>query len=162
MQTTYWMAAIGFALCAGLWVLARRRRGKLQPTAARRRIVVDGTNVMFWHDNTAKLSTLKSVVGALRRRNLDPVVFLDASSRHHLGDRSLDAVKFARVLGLRADRVVVCPARTEADAFLLDYARRNRLAVVSNDRFRDRPRAARNLRLVGGYVANGRVRLKGL
>ncbi|QUJ76318.1 hypothetical protein KDD17_15695 [Sulfitobacter albidus] len=162
MELVDWLAigVLGAALLAVFTAL--RRRTKIKKAKDRRRIAVDGTNVMFWHDNRAKLATLKKVVTDLRRRGYDPVVFLDASSRHHIGDRSFDEGKFASALDLARNRIMVCPARTEADEFILKFARQERLAIVSNDRFRDRPRAARNIRLIRGRVDGDRTILKGL
>lgn len=160
-------AAAGLALLAALY-LARRQTRAAAPVAAPRRakkgapgIVVDGTNVMFW-DGEADLRVLRAVVDHLKARGLAPHVFLDASSRHHLGERELDEGGFARRLGLPKGRVMVCPAGTEADAFLLKFARAEGLAIVSNDRFADRAGQRRGLRLVKGVFAGGRPILEGL
>lgn len=125
-------------------------------------IVVDGTNVLFWEDETPKLETLRKVVRALEARKFEPVVFLDASTRHHLKDRTLGEAKFARVLELPVNRVMVVPKGSEADAFLLKYAKKQRIPVLSNDKFRDRAREKHGLSLHGGSVVKGRVRLRGL
>ena len=154
------IAVLGLLLLAVfLWL---RRWPRISPAPSRQQIVVDGTNVMFWKDESAQISTLNTVLKRLRHEGYDPVVFLDASSRHHVGDKSLNARKFGEVLGLAADHLTVVPARTEADAQLLDYARQNRLAVVSNDRFRDRAREARNIRLVKGHFRGNRLVLNNL
>lgn len=142
-----------------LWL----RRGPGQAAAPMpRQIAVDGTNVMFWRDETAQLATLQIVLNRLRHKGFDPVVFLDASSRHHVGDKSLNERKFAQVLGLAENRIMVVPKGTEADAFILEYAGAQKLAVVSNDRFRDRPRAARNIRLIKGRFEGKRLVFKNL
>ncbi|MEQ6249641.1 hypothetical protein ABMC89_12180 [Sulfitobacter sp. HNIBRBA3233] len=162
MQPTDWIAiaALGAVIVGALLLLQRRPK---QGTArSARSIAVDGTNVMFWRDNIALVSTLKSVVRHLERSGFEPVVFLDASSRHHVGDRSLDEGGFARALRLPVRNVMVCPARTEADAFILRFAKDQKVAVVSNDQFRDRPRESRNIRLVKGRMEGQRVILKGL
>lgn len=148
------------------------RRGRALPPATsaktrvhagnRRDIVIDGTNVLYWDGDAAELASLRLVVKALQERNYKPLVFLDASSRHHLQDKSLTERGFARALGLPHNRVMVCPAGTEADAFLLKYARDNDLAVVSNDRFRDRAQIAGKLHLVRGIFAKGKPIFEGL
>ncbi len=152
------------AVLAALLLIAFRRRGRSKtPKAPKaRQIAVDGTNVLFWKDEVALLSTLKKVVARLRHEGFDPVVFLDASSRHHLGDKSLNEVRFADCLGLTTNRIMVCPARTEADAFILEYAGQQKIAVVSNDKFRDRPKEARNIRLVKGRFEGEKLVLKNL
>jgi hypothetical protein len=124
-------------------------------------VVIDGTNVMYW-DGQADLRTLQIVVDKLVGKNLAPHVFLDASSRHHLGDKSLDQISFAAALGLHRNQVTVCPAQTEADAFLLKFAKDNSMPVVSNDRFGDRAALAKGLKLVKGVIAGGKPVLQGL
>ena len=160
------MALIGLLAAAMavvfLLVSLRRREGRRRAAPAAPRIVVDGTNVMFWHDNVARLETLQKVVDALRDGGFDPVVFLDASSRHHIGDRTMSPARFARALGIADNRLMVCPARTEADAYLLAFARDEGLPVVSNDRFRDRRSTANRLRLVRGRFRGARPVLDGL
>lgn len=162
---------------AGLFVLLAMALSRLGPRAVaaspqpgqvetpekdQRAIVIDGTNVMYWDGEEADLTTLRSVVNALKKSKYAPHVFLDASSRHHLGDKSLTEKGFAKALGLPRNRVFVCPAGTEADSFLLKYAKENDAPVVSNDQFRDRAQIAKNLRLVRGIFAGGKPILEGL
>lgn len=128
----------------------------------RQDIAIDGTNVLYWDGEDAELASLRLVVNALLKRKFAPVVFLDASSRHHLKDKSLTEKDFAKALGLPQNRVMVCPAGTEADAFLLQYAKENNMPVVSNDQFRDRAQIAGKLRLVRGIFANGKPIFEGL
>ncbi|KIN63015.1 RNase Zc3h12a domain containing protein [Sulfitobacter noctilucicola] len=126
-----------------------------------REVVIDGTNVMYW-DGEADLNTLKSVVDFFLSRNTIPIVFLDASSRHHLGDKSLNEKGFAKALGLTRDRVMVCPAQTEADAFILKFAKEEGLPIVSNDRFGDRAQQAKGIKLIKGLFVRGKPILEGL
>ncbi len=132
------------------------------PVTPQRQIAVDGTNVMFWRDEVAQIATLKNVLKRLRREGYDPVVFLDASSRHHVGDKSLNESKFAQVLGLARNRLMVVPAGTEADELILEFAGQYKLSIVSNDRFRDRAHQARNIKLVKGHFQGERLVLKNL
>ena len=166
----YWVAAalmVAVALVLRA-VLANRVNSAASPrpkaerkAASGRDVVIDGTNVMYW-DGEADLLTLKSVIDHLKEKGWGVFVFLDASSRHHLGDRSLDQNGFAKALGVSSKRIMVCPAQTEADAFILKFAREQGLAVVSNDRFGDRADQAKGLKLVKGVIANGRPVLQGL
>ncbi|MGJ8543999.1 MAG: NYN domain-containing protein [Sulfitobacter sp.] len=140
----------------------RRPRSPKTSRAKNPNIVIDGTNVMFWRDETAQIATLQMVVNQLRQKGFTPMVFLDASSRHHMGDTSYNEAKFAQSLGLPRTQVTVCPAKTEADAFILEYAQPRKLPVVTNDNFRDRPQAARNVRLIHGHFQGQRPVLKNL
>ena len=127
-----------------------------------RQIVIDGTNVLYWDGETAQLDTLRCVVEYLQHRDISPIVFLDASSRHHLKDKSLTEKGFARALGLPQMRVMVCPAGTEADVFILKFAKQEELPILSNDRFGDRSNLAKGIKMVKGVITNGRPILDGL
>lgn len=127
-----------------------------------RQIVIDGTNVLYWDGETARLDTLRSVVDYLRQRDINPIVFLDASSRHHLKDKSLTEKGFAQALGLPQVRVMVCPAGTEADVFILKFAKKEGLPILSNDRFGDRSKMAKGVKIVKGVMTGGRPILDGL
>ena len=131
------------------------------PRTDQREIVIDGTNVMYW-DGEADLRTLRSVVDKLVGKNMLPYVFLDASSRHHLGDTSLNTGSFAKALGLAQGQVTVCPTETDADAFILRFAKEHSLPVVSNDRFGDRTAQAKGLKLIKGVIARGKPIFHGL
>ncbi len=127
-----------------------------------KRIVIDGTNVMYWDDETAQIETLRSVVEYLKQREFAPIVFLDASSRHHLKDTSLTEKGFARALGLSQKQVMVCPAGTEADVFILKFAKQEELPILSNDRFGDRAALVKGIKIVKGVITAGRPILDGL
>ncbi|MGC1497551.1 MAG: hypothetical protein WA790_17240 [Sulfitobacter sp.] len=129
---------------------------------AGRQIVIDGTNVLYWDGETAQLDSLRSVVDYLRKRDINPIVFLDASSRHHLKDPSLSEKKFAQALGLPQVRVMVCPAGTEADVFILKFAKKEGLPILSNDRYGDRSKLAKGIKIVKGVITSGRPILDGL
>lgn len=124
-------------------------------------IIIDGTNVVFW-DGYANLGTLRMVVDHLREKAMMPYVFFDASSQHLLRDRLVDEQGFAKALGLEKERVMVCPSDTQADGFILKFAKDQKLKVVSNDPFRDYIDEIKELRLVKGIVADGHPILEGL
>jgi len=160
----YWVGALVLVLAA-LWCARPfwTTRPASSTSAAKsnpNRIVVDGTNVMYW-DGSPSLHSLRLAVDALVKRKLEPIVFLDASTRHHLNDKDLNAKGFARALGLKAHQITICPAGTEADEFLIKYARTEGLPIVSNDRFGDRAKQAKGVKRIRGVVANGKVVFEG-
>lgn len=165
----YWASALALFGTALLCLRLMPGKGVTAPVTAparakgkpQREVVIDGTNVMYW-DGDADLTTLQAVVAYLMGKGVHPFVFLDASSRHHLNDKTLTKAHFAKALGLPKDRVTVCPAQTEADSFILKFAREQGLPVVSNDRFGDRAQQAKGLKLIKGVMANGRPVLQGL
>jgi Zc3h12a-like Ribonuclease NYN domain len=165
----YWIGATLFVLILALGARlgktgtsAQDRSAPQGPQPDSKEIVIDGTNVLYWDGEQAELSALCMVVDDLRRRSYAPFVFLDASSRHHLNDTSMTEKSFAKALGLPQSRVRVCPAKTEADAFILKFAREQSLPVVSNDRFGDRHEQTRGLKLVKGIIARGKPIFEGL
>lgn len=165
----YWIGATLFVLILALGARLGKTRTSAQDRSApqgpqpdSKEIVIDGTNVLYWDGEQAELSTLCMVVDDLRRHSYAPFVFLDASSRHHLNDTSMTEKSFAKALGLPQSRVRVCPAKTEADAFILKFAREQSLPVVSNDRFGDRHEQTRGLKLVKGIIARGKPIFEGL
>ena len=173
-QTIPFWGAAALAIAVALTIASMRNSGRTphglaaqngppkRSQQAGRRIVVDGTNVMYWDGETAQLDTLRSVVDYLMQRDINPIVFLDASSRHHLKDKSLTEKGFARALGLSQKQVMVCPAGTEADVFILKFAKQEALPILSNDRFSDRSKLAKGTKIVKGVITAGRPILDGL
>lgn len=135
-------------------VLRRRRR----PI-----IVVDGSNVMFWADETARLDTVRTVIDRLRAAGFRPVVWFDANAGYRLADRYLGPRPLARQLGLSHANVRVAPKGTPADPLLLEMASHLGAPVVSNDRFRDWAHAFPDIvtgdRMVRGRMKAGELRL---
>jgi hypothetical protein len=166
----YWGVAI-LAPMVAITLASLLRAGRTEPKSISksvgtqstgRRMVLDGTNVMYWEDETARLDTLRAVVDYLMQREITPIVFLDASSRHHLKNTSLNERGFARALGVSQKQVMVCPAGTEADVFILKFAKQEDLPILSNDRFGDRAKLAKGIKIVKGVMAAGRPILDGL
>ena len=170
LTIAYWSAAalmIAIALIVALIIKTRNKvrrpvRAAKPLTNSGRSVVIDGTNVMYWDGETTQLETLRSVVNYLRQRDINPIVFLDASSRHHLKNKSLTEKGFARALALPQKQVMVCPAGTEADVFILKFAKTEALPILSNDRFGDRSNLAKGIKIVKGIITSGRPILDGL
>ncbi|WP_126974531.1 NYN domain-containing protein [Frigidibacter oleivorans] len=118
---------------ASLWLLLRAALGKDR----RKWIVVDGSNVMHWKDNTPRIETLREVLARLIRHGYTPGVVFDANAGYLISGRYLDDGALARMLDLPADRVLVVPKGSPADPVVLATARDLGARIVSNDRFRD-------------------------
>ena len=115
--------------------LAPRRPARPKP--APNWIIVDGSNVMYWRDNTPQLATVKEVLAHLVTLGFTPGVVFDANAGYLLNGRYLHHGPFSQLLGLPEDRVMVVPKGTPADTIVLAAARDLGAPVVSNDRYRD-------------------------
>ncbi len=95
--------------------------------------IVDGSNVAHATEGgQARLENITLVCDKLREEGLEPVVVVDAALRHQIDDASgYEAM-------VENGGIKQAPAGTDADYFILSFARELEAAVVSNDRYRDR------------------------
>lgn len=100
-------------------------------------IIVDGSNVLYWKDNTPQIETLRDVLRLLRERGYSPGVVFDASAGYRISDRYQDDGDLCAMLGLPIDRVVVVHKGMVADLTILAAARDLGARIVTNDRYRD-------------------------
>jgi Zc3h12a-like Ribonuclease NYN domain len=121
---------------------------------ASRVVLVDGSNVA--HSSEGEQPSLADIVAVcdkLRGEGYEPVVVVDAALRHQIDDRP----GYERLVD--EGHIRQAPAGTDADYFILSFARELDASIVSNDRFRDRqkvfPEAAR--RLIRYMVVKGEV-----
>lgn len=126
-------------------------------------VIVDGSNVMYWHNNTPDLASVKHVVQELRNKGMLPIIGFDANAGYLTQKRYLGPAHLARQLGVSKAQVFVAPRGTPADPLILKRAKSMKARVVTNDRFRDWEDTYPFLRargfLVEGQIANGAVRL---
>lgn len=146
----------------------RQRRTVAGPQAGddRQVVLIDGSNVMYWMDNTPQLAPLKQVVHDLSRRGMKPGVVFDANVGYKLTGQFMGERDLSRMLSLPRDQILVVPKGKQADPFLLETARDLKARIVTNDRYRDwadrYPDVARPEMLVTGEMRDGRVSLRGL
>ncbi len=145
---------LGLALLL-VWGLleAARRRGR-----AKSWVVLDGSNVMHWRDNSPRLETLREVIAACRKLGFETGVVFDANAGYKLFDRYVDDAEFARLLRLPVAQVLVVARGEPADPIILSAARDQGARIVTNDRYLDWharfPEAAAPGHLIrGGYRA---------
>ena len=96
-------------------------------------VIVDGSNVA--HSNEAGpplVANLRAIREKLIEEGLEPIIVADAALRHQVDD----AKAYEKMIddGL----VRQAPAGTDADYFILSFARELNASILSNDRFRDR------------------------
>ena len=124
---------------------------------ARSLVLVDGSNVAHSSEGEhGHLSNITLVCDKLREEGYEPLVLVDAALRHQIDDRA----GYERMVDVGA--IKQAPAGTDADYFILSFARELDASIVSNDRFRDRQKAfpdAAN-RLIRYMVVKGEVVLE--
>ncbi len=156
---------VGFLLVAVLVLLLARRRNVV-PDFVGQAVLIDGSNVMHWEDNTPRLGPLQQVVQNLSVLGLKPGVVFDANAGYKLQGRYLDEQELAGLLGLPKDQIFVVPSGSQADPYLLETARMLQAQIVTNDRFRDWqtdfPEVTSAGLLISGGVRDGQIWLDGL
>lgn len=97
------------------------------------KVLVDGSNVAHSSEGEkARLRNIELVVEKLVGEGLEPIVVADAALRHQIDQ----AEKYERLID--DGEIRQAPAGTDADYFILAFARELDAFIVSNDRFRDR------------------------
>jgi hypothetical protein len=96
-------------------------------------VLVDGSNVAYSIEGEPPhVANIIAVRDKLREEGFEPIIVADAALRHQIDDQ-------ARYEKLIEDgQVRQAPAGTDADYFILSFARELDAGIVSNDRFRDR------------------------
>jgi hypothetical protein len=142
--------------------MARARSSKAQSTNGAdsrndRRVLVDASNVAHATEGgEARLANIRLVEEKLREEGLDPVVVADAALRHQIDDKR----RFEQMI---EDGVVhQAPAGTDADYFILSFAREMGAPILTNDRFRDRAQefAEERDRTIRYMIVDGEVVLE--
>jgi hypothetical protein len=96
-------------------------------------VLVDGSNVAHSTEGEKPLvANLLAVRDKLKEEGLQPIIMADAALRHQIDDQKVyeDMIE--------SGSVRQAPAGTDADYFILSFARELNADIVSNDRFRDR------------------------
>ena len=129
-------------------------------------IVVDGSNVMHWQDNTPQLAPLVRVIAELKARGFSPGVVFDANAGWKLYGKYLNEYDLGSMLGLPVDQILVVPKGTQADPYILETARNFKARIVTNDRYRDwaeaHPEVTEPGFLIRGGMRDGKVWLTGV
>ena len=99
-------------------------------------VVVDGSNVAYAVEGLgARLENIRVVCRKLQEEGFRPVVLVDAKLRHEIDEpQEYEAL---------VDKGMIrqAPAGTDADYFILSFARELDASIVSTDRFKDRMKA---------------------
>ena len=121
------------------------------------RVLVDASNVAHSTEGgEARLRNIHLVEEKLRAEGLEPIIVADAALRHQIDDKAA----YEKLID--DGRVHQAPAGTDADYFILSFAREMDARVLTNDRFRDRAKdfpRERN-RLIRYMIVDGEVVLE--
>lgn len=102
--------------------------------------IVDGSNVAHFTEGAGpRLANLIAMRDHIIEKGMEPIIVADAALRHQIDDKA------AYEQMVENGQVKQAPAGTDADYFILSFARELGARVVSNDRFRDRMEDFRDL-----------------
>lgn len=117
-------------------------------------VIIDGSNVAHSSEGERPmLENIRIIRAKLIAEGYDPVVLADAALRHQIDDG-------AGFEALVDDGTIKqAPAGTDADYFILSFARELDANIVSNDRFQDRVEAFPEVktRVIRYMIVNGEV-----
>jgi hypothetical protein len=119
--------------------------------------LVDGSNVAYSTEGgKPAVANLLAMQQKLAEDGFEPIILVDAALRHSIDDSS----RFEQLVDAGAVRQA--PAGTDADYFILSFARELDAAIVSNDRFRDRIQQFPEVhdRIIRYMILNGEVVLE--
>ncbi len=119
--------------------------------------IIGGSNVAHSSEGEkARLTNITLMREKLTEEGYEPIVVVDAALRHQIDEsRQYESL-------VEDGTIRQAPAGTDADYFILSFARELDAAVVSNDRFKDRQQAfpeARD-RMIRYMIVNGEVVLE--
>jgi hypothetical protein len=102
-------------------------------TAELPRVLVDASNVAHATEGgEARLQNIHLVQDKLREEGFEPLIVADAALRHQIDNKSA----YEKLID--DGKVHQAPAGTDADYFILSFARELEARILTNDRFRDR------------------------
>jgi hypothetical protein len=119
-----------------------------------RTVIVDGSNVAHSSEGEkALLGNIKVVRDKLVEEGYEPVIVADAALRHQIDEETA----FEQMV--ESGEIRQAPAGTDADFFILSFARELEATIVSNDRFKDRLQAFPEVRdrVIRYMIINGEV-----
>lgn len=103
-----------------------------QDHTERKIALIDGSNVAHAGEReSARLENITIICDKLEGEGFTPIVVVDAALRHQIDNEQ----EYGRLVDKGTIRQA--PAGTDADYFILSFARELGASIVSNDRFRD-------------------------
>ena len=134
-----------------------RPRPRVRPREESRIAIIDGSNVAHAGEgHAARLANVLLMRDKLAAEGFEPIIVVDAALRHQIDD----AERYERLVD--EGQVKQAPAGTDADYFILAFAKELGATIVSNDTFRDRSRqfAGVRQRVIRYMIVAGEVVLE--
>jgi hypothetical protein len=104
----------------------------MNESAERKIALVDGSNVAHSAEGgRAKVENIILICDKLAEDGMEPIVVVDAALRHQIDDED----RYEELV--EKGEIRQAPAGTDADYFILSFARELDASIVSNDRFKD-------------------------
>jgi hypothetical protein len=129
----------------------------VRPATDSQKVLVDASNVAHATEGgEARLGNIHLVMEKLSGEGFEPLIVADAALRHQIDDKAA----YERLID---DGVVhQAPAGTDADYFILSFAREMDARILTNDRFRDRAQefAGERDRIIRFMIVDGAVVLE--
>ena len=129
----------------------------MNETAELPRVLVDASNVAHATEGgEARLRNIQLVQKKLREEGFEPLIVADAALRHQIDEKGA----YERLID--DGKVHQAPAGTDADFFILSFARELEARILTNDRFRDRAQefAEERDRIIRFMIVDGEVVLE--
>ena len=120
----------------------------------KRLAIVDGSNVAHASEgDRAHLENIRLIWEKLLEEGYEPIIVADAALRHQI-DQPVEYEEW-----VDKGKIRQAPAGTDADYFILAFARELEAAIVSNDRFKDRIQAFPEVRerVIRYMIVSGEV-----
>ena len=136
-DSTHPILWLGVSIIVAILVFVLVRRIRIKSRVTTNRVVVDGSNVMYWKDNTPRIETVREVLDHLSASGFTPGIMFDANAGYLLTGKYEHDGAFEKLLGLPRDHVMVVNKGVPADISILTAARDLGARIVSNDRYRD-------------------------
>lgn len=117
-------------------------------------VIIDASNVAHSSEGEkAQLGNIRVIRDKLIEEGYAPLIVADAALRHQIDDEN----GFEQMV--ETGEIRQAPAGTDADFFILSFARELDATVVSNDRFKDRAQAFPEVRerVIRYMIINGEV-----
>lgn len=121
------------------------------------KVLVDASNVAHATEGgEARLANIRLVQQKLEEEGLEAIIVADAALRHQIDDKA------AYEQLIDDGKVHQAPAGTDADFFILSFARELNASILTNDRYRDRAEefAEERDRIIRFMIVEGEVVLE--